>query len=336
MRWRWILLAVAMALLFGAPPLVAYRLLHSEQGLQFVLGQLGRIPNVRIEATGASGTLAGPLAVERLVVEHAAVRIEARGLRLDAVIRPLLNGELRFEELSAASVDVVLKDREKPPPREPGFLPEFLQIEARDANLSNLSLTLVNGERLEAASARAALDMTRWRIRLRELVIDDPAGRLEGNVALRATEPLGLRVVASGHWRLPDERVYRFAGVLRGNLDRLGTTVALAEPANLSFIGNALALTEEPRIVGTLRFTEFDGSPWIEAGRFPQASGSIALDARRAAFGLDGTLTSPVLEAGPLRVQGAGEWLDSTLRIDSLRAWLPRLAASASVTGTVR
>ena len=48
MRWRWIVLAVAMALLFGAPPLVAYRLLHSEQGLQFVLGQLGRIPNVRI------------------------------------------------------------------------------------------------------------------------------------------------------------------------------------------------------------------------------------------------------------------------------------------------
>jgi translocation and assembly module TamB len=336
MRWRWIVLAVAMALLFGAPPLIAYRLLHSEQGLQFVLGQLGRIPNVRIEATGASGTLAGPLAVERLVVEHAAVRIEARGLRLDVVIRPLLNGELRLEELSAASVDVALKDREKPPPREPGFLPEFLQIEARDARLSNLSLTLVNGERFEAASARAAVDMTRWRIRLRELVIEDPAGRLEGNVALRATEPLGLRVVASGHWRLPDDHVYRFAGALRGNLDRLGTTVALAEPANLSFSGNALALTEEPRIVGTLRFTDFDGSPWIEPGRFPQASGSIALDARRAAFGLDGTLTSAVLEAGPLRVQGAGEWLDSTLRIDSLRAWLPRLAASASVTGTVR
>ena len=336
MRWRWIILAVAMALLFGAPPLVAYRLLHSEQGLQFVLGQLGRIPSVRIEATGASGTLAGPLAVERLVVEHAAVRIEARGLRLDVVIRPLLNGELRFEELSASSVEVVLKNREKPPPREPGFLPDFLQIDARDARLANLSLTLVNGERFEAASARAAVDMTRWRIRLRELVIEDPAGRLEGNVALRATEPLGLRVVASGHWRLPDERVYRFAGVLRGNLDRLGTTVTLAEPANLSFSGTALALTEEPRIVGTLRFTEFDGSPWIEAGRFPQASGSIALDARRAAFGLDGTLTSAVLETGPLRVQGAGKWLDSTLQIDSLRAWLPRLAASASVTGSVR
>ena len=336
MRWRLIALAAALVLLFGAPPLVAYRLLHSEQGLQFVLGQLGRIPNVRIEATGASGTLAGPLAVERLVVEHAAVRIEARGLRLDPVVRPLLNGELRFEELSAASVDVVLKDRGKPPPREPGFLPKFLQIEARDANLSNLSLTLVNGERLEVASARAALDMSRWRIRLRELVIEDPAGRLEGNIALRATESLGLRVAANGHWRLPDERVYRFAGVLRGNLDRLGATVALSEPANLSFIGNALALTGEPRIVGTLRLTDFDGSPWIEAGRFPQASGSIALDARRAAFGVDGTLTSPALEAGPLRVQGAGQWLDSTLRIDSLRAWLPRLAAAASMTGTVR
>ena len=336
MRWRLVVLAAALVLLFGTPPLVAYRLLHSEQGLHFLLGQLGRIPNVRIEATGASGTLAGPLAIDRLVVEHAAVRIEARGLRLDVRIRPLLNGEIHFEELSSTGVDVALKDREKPPPREPGFLPKFLQIDARDANLADVSLTLANGERLAVASVRAALDMTRWRIRLRNLVIEDPAGRLEGDVALRATEPLGLRVAANGHWRLPDEHVYRFAGVLRGNLDRLGATVALSEPANLSFIGNALALTDAPRLVGTLRLTDFDGSPWIEAGRFAQASGSIALDARRDAFGLDGTLTSPVLEAGPLRVQGAGEWIASTLRIDSLRAWLPRLAATASLTGTVR
>ena len=336
MRWRWIAVAAALALLIGAPLLIAHRLLQSEQGLQFLLAQLGRIPNVRIEATGATGTLAGPLAVERLVIEHAAVYVEARGVRMHASIRALFGGDLKFVALSADAVDVVLKDRETPPPREPGFLPQFLSIDAPDVRLSALSLTLVNGKRFEAASVRTALDMTRWRIRLRELVIADPAGRLEGNVALRATEPLGLRVVASGHWRLPDEHVYRFAGVLRGNLDRLGTTVTLAEPANLSFSGNALALTEEPRIVGTLRFTEFDGSPWIEDGRVPPVSGSIALDARRAAFGLDGTLTSAVLEAGPLRVQGAGEWLDSTLRIDSLRAWLPRLAASASVTGTVR
>ena len=336
MRWRWIAVAAALALLIGAPLLVAHRLLQSEQGLQFLLAQLGRIPNVRIEVTGATGTLAGPLAIERLVIEHAAARVEARGVRMHAVIRSLLGGNVEIVALSADAVDVVLKDREKPPPREPGFLPQFLSIDAPDVRLSALSLTLANGERLEAASARAAIDMTRWRIRARELVIEDAAGRIEGNVAVRATAPLGLRVAANGHWRLPDERVYRFAGVLRGNLGRLGTTLALSEPANLSFIGNALALTDEPRIVGTLRFTEFDGSPWIEAGRFPQASGSIALDARRAAFGVDGTVTSPALEAGPLRVQGAGEWLDSTLRIDSLRAWLPRLAASVDVTGTVR
>jgi translocation and assembly module TamB len=336
MRWRWIALAAALALLVGAPVLVAYRLLQSEQGLQLVLAQLGRIPNVRIEATGASGTLAGPLTIERLVIEHDAVHVEARGLRLHAVLRSLLAGNLKFVSLSAEAVDVVLKERAPPPPREPGFLPRFLAIEAPAMRLSALSLTLVNGERIEAASARAALDMTRWRIRLTDLVIEDPAGRLEGDLTLRAAQPLELRVAANGHWRLPDERVYRFAGVLGGNLDRLGTTLTLSEPANLSFIGNALALTEEPRVVGTLRFTDFDGSPWIEAGRFPQASGSIALDARRAAVGLDGTVTSPALEAGPLRVQGAGEWLDSTLRLDSLRAWLPRLAASASVAGTIR
>ena len=42
MRWRWIALAAVLALLVGAPVLVAYRLLQSEQGLQLVLQGLGR------------------------------------------------------------------------------------------------------------------------------------------------------------------------------------------------------------------------------------------------------------------------------------------------------
>jgi len=88
--------------------------------------------------------------------------------------------------LSAEGVDVVLKEREPPPPREPGFLPRFLSIEAPGMRLSALSLTLVNGQRLEAASARAALDMTRSRVRLTNLVVEDPAGHLEGDLTLRA------------------------------------------------------------------------------------------------------------------------------------------------------
>ena len=336
MRWRWIILIAALVLLVAVPVVAVYRVLNSQAGLELALAQFQRLQNIRIEATGASGTLAGPLRVERLVIEHEAVRIEAFDLRLQARMRGLLTGIVQLDQLEAARIEVVLKRREPQPPRAPHFLPRFLEVSAPDIRLGDIGLTLPDGQRVEVASLRTALAMTRWRIDLTDLVADDPAGHVEGYLRLRAWQPLGLRAALNGHWRLPDERTYRFAAAARGNLGRLGTTVTLAEPANLSFTGNLLSLDEEPRAVGTLRVTDFDGSPWIESGTLPIASGSIAVDARRDAFGLDGTIVSTALGEGPLRVQGAGRWGDSTLELASLKAWLPRTGATAKVAGSIR
>jgi translocation and assembly module TamB len=336
MRLRWIILIAALVLLVVVPVVAVYRVLNSEAGLELALAQFQRLQNIRIEATGASGTLAGPLRVERLVIEHDAVRIEAFDLRLQARMRGLLRGVVQIDQLEAARIEVVLKRREPRPPSEPHFLPRFLEVSAPDVRLGDIGLTLLDGQHVELASLQAALAMTRWRIDLTDLVADDPAGHVEGNLRLNAWQPLGLRVALNGHWRLPDERTYRFAAAARGNLGRLGTTVTLAEPANVSFIGNLLSLDEAPRAVGTVRVTDFDGSPWIEPGTWPIASGSIALDARRDAFGLDGTIVSTALGEGQLRVQGAGRWHDSTLELASLEAWLPRTGATASVAGSIR
>jgi len=335
-RWVWIALIIVLALAVGVPLVAIHRLLYTEEGLALAISQLWRVPNLRIEVEGARGMLAGPLSMDRVVIEHEAARIELRGLRADPTLRPLLHGLVRLEKSSVESVAVTLLEREPPPPTAPGFLPRFLQIEAPSLELGNVSVTLLNGERLAVERATAALDMSRWRIRLDELVLEDPAGRIEGSVVLRAMEPLGLRVAANGRWRLPDGRDYRFAAALRGNLDRLGTTVTLAEPANLSFVGNLVSLTEEPRAVGTLRVSDFDGSPWLEPGRYPKVSGSLALDAGREAFGIDATLVAPSVIEGAVRVQGAGRLRDDTVELDRVRAWRPASTLALEVSGTVK
>ncbi len=329
-------IAVILGLLVVALPFgAAYRVLHEESGLQWLLAQLGRLPGLRIEATGASGTLAGPLAIERLLVDHAAVRIEARGLRLDARLRPLLGGNVHLEQASVAGLEVVLKTREEQPPEQPHFLPRFLEIAAPDLRLGNVGLTLPGGKRIGVASIRAALEMSRGSIALHDLVVEDPAGRIDGSLRLLSALPLRLRTAANGHWRMPDGRTYRFATAARGKLDRLAATATLAEPANMSFVGTLLSLDEAPRVVGTLRATDFDGSPWMPAGLWPRASGSIALNASADAFGLDGTLSADALGDGPLRVQGSGRWHDRTLELGSLRLWLPRSTLSLEVAGTI-
>ena len=335
MSLRRVAVILGLLLLVGLPVGTAYRLLHHESGLQWVLTQLGRLPGVRIEATGASGTLAGPLEVERLVVDHEAVRIEARGLRLDARLRPLLVGNVHLEQASVAGLEVVLKMREERPPQQTHFLPHFLEVAAPDLRLGNVGLTLANGTRIDVASIRAALGMTRGSITLDDLVVEDPAGRIDGNLRLLSALPLRLRTMANGHWRMPDGRTYRLAAAARGKLDRLGTTVTLAEPVNASFVGTLLSLDETPRVVGTLRVTDFDGSPWLAAGLWPRTSGSIALDADADAFGLDGTLSADAFGDGPMRVQGSGRWRDQTLELGALRLWLPRSTLSLAVAGTI-
>lgn len=335
MRRRWIILLAVLLVLIGAPLLVAHRLLTTEAGLQWGLAQLARLPGVRVEAHGASGTLTGPLSVQRLVIDHEAVHVEAYGVRLDVHAGALLGGEVLLERAAVQRLDVTLKEREEQPPQPPGFLPRFLEVRAPGLELGNVTLTLANGQSIAIQSIRGALAMTRWRIDLTDLVAEGPAGRVEGLLVLRATEPLGLRVAANGHWRLPDERDYRFAVAARGNLDRLATTVTLAEPAELSFSGTALALTAAPRVVGTLRATDFDGTPWLPEGAWPRISGSVALDAGLDSFGIDGTLTADAFGDGPVRVQGNGRLDEQTLEIASLRAWLPRSTLSLSTAGSV-
>jgi translocation and assembly module TamB len=273
--------------------------------------------------------------VQRLVVDHEAARIEARDVTLDVQLGSLLAGDVYLEQSTVGRLEVELKKREPPPPEAPRFLPQFLEVVAPSLQVGDVGLTLADGQRFTVASARGALAMTRWRIDLTDVVVEDPLGRIEGTITLRATLPLGLRTALNGHWRLPDERTYRFAAAARGNLDRLATTVTLAEPANLSFDGNALALTGAPRLVGTLRATDFDGSPWLPQGAWPRMSGSVALDTGLATFGIDGTLTADALGDGPVRVQGNGRWLEPRLEIVSLRAWLPRSSLALQSAGTV-
>ena len=135
-------------------------------------------------------------------------------------------------------------------------------------------MTLTSGQRIDARSITGSLSLTRWRLDVDPVDVQGPAGRVTGNLALRAMQPLGLRTDLRGEWRLPgDEYEYRFRVVTRGNLDRLGTDLYLDAPAKLSFTGTLLDLTEQPRAEGTLRMTDFDGSPWVPAERFPQAHG---------------------------------------------------------------
>jgi translocation and assembly module TamB len=310
-------------------------LINTEAGLHFVLRRLETLSAMSITATGARGTISGPLAFDSLVIDHEAARIEARALRLTPELGSLLSRTISIARAEAGAIEITLRRREREPPSEPHFMPHLLRLVIGAVDLRRVALVLANGQRYAVASITGSLAMDHWALHAPIVAVKDPAGELTGEVRLRAARPMGLNGTLSGHWRLPDGHDYRFSSAVRGDLDRLGTELRLAQPARLVFSGNALDLTGTPRVLGTLRAIDFDGSPWVPAGRFPRVSGSVAINAGRNSIGIDATLTSGEFIDEPLRLQGGGKWQGRIIEIASLRAWLPRSTASLTTTGTI-
>ncbi len=337
MRRRSVVFLGVLLALAGSVALFLHWLLFTQQGLEFAIAQLGRLPTVKIEVHGARGSIAGPLTADSVTVDHEAAHVVARGLAVSPEPSGLVVGHFGLEGLTVSRLEVTLKERPPQPRKPPYFLPAGLHITAPDFRLGNIALTLKSGQRIEARSARGSLSVTRWRLDLDPVDVHGPDGRISGNLVLRASEPLGLRTDLRGEWRLPgDAFEYRFRVVTRGNLDRLGADVYLDAPAKLRFAGTLLDLTEQPRAKGTFRMTAFDGSPWVPAGRFPPLTGTITLAAGLASLGVDGTLTSPALPNQQLRVQGAGRWEERTISLANLQVWLPRMGLAVTSSGTIK
>ncbi len=335
MKRRQVVIAALLVLLLAVPAVLLHRLLYTQQGLDFLLSRLQGIEGLRIEVSGVEGTLAGPLSFGHVIVDHDAARIEADGVRGTPSVAGLLAGRFGLDHASIDRLEVTLKDRGPQPESEIHFLPARLSISANDVTVRKVGVRLKDGTRLEVASVRGDVRVTRWRIDVSPFAIEDEAGRLDGEVYLRGTSPLGLRGNVAGHWRLPDGQEYRFAAATYGKLDRMAIDTVLVSPAQVSFSGNLLDLHAEPRAVGTLRAIDFDGSPWLSPGQLPALSGSISVDAGASGIGVDGMLTSPVAGAEVIRVHGSARYAGDRLDLVSLRAWMPRTGASLTASGTI-
>jgi translocation and assembly module TamB len=331
---RWALLLVLLAVLGGAA-FGVHRLLYTTRGLEFALSLLQHIEAAKIEVSGARGTIASELHFNRVVVDHAAVRVVADDVEGRLDLPSLLGGRIAVEGARIGRAEVILKEREPVPESLTHFLPPGLSLTAPGVVVNRVGLVLKGGYRMHVETVRGDLRMTRWRIDVDPFVMDDPAGHIDGKVFLRATLPLGLRGEASGAWRLPDELTYQFAARVNGKLDRLGVDASITQPARLAFSGTALDLTGDARAVGTLRAIEFDGSPWVPPKQLPSLSGSLSVDVRRDGIGLSGTLTAPELGAEQMRVRGSGRYGDGVISIVALRAWMPRSELSLTTEGTI-
>ncbi|MDR2838138.1 MAG: hypothetical protein LBV49_06155, partial [Azonexus sp.] len=182
----------------------------SESGLQTALRLVSAFSGERLESVGASGRLAGPLAIEKLRWADGDLRIEIEQLRLDWSPAALWENRLQIDRVACAKLAIISQPSATPPTPPPSLLlPLAVAIDdlaiARIDYNALITLSEVSG-RLASDGRQHRLDA--WRAVSGDSVLQaaatvdgaaPPALTAQGEIASRlAGQPVALGFAVSG------------------------------------------------------------------------------------------------------------------------------------------
>ena len=171
----------------------------SETGLPYVLGQITRLTDGRLEVDGARGSLLSKLRVAELRWRGETTTVIARDVVVEWQPSALARGELRVNALGAQSVDLAVAPSEGAPAELPRSLGLPLTVVIDHAGVTTFDWTL--GERAGRVTGIAfgyRGDANAHRVTDVTLAFDE--GRVRGDASLAAAAPFALsgRVAFAG------------------------------------------------------------------------------------------------------------------------------------------
>jgi translocation and assembly module TamB len=292
-------LAAALALL----ALGAGWLLGSESGARTVLAMASGGP-LRFE--GVHGRLAGPLQLDRIVVEQPNQRIDVEGVEFDWRPAALLHGVLHASRLHAAKLTLSKKiEQQQEPLKLPDSIDLPLAVQLDDAVLDGGAIAWgpLDVIRIGATAFAFDYDHTRHRIRLKRFSArSDASGRtvggdLAGDATIATRKPYAVQAdFASSAHAAFDERRFASQAHLHagGSLAELVSDIDVAV-AGMRLQGSSILRPFSDRPLGntalslnTLDLSAFDSAlPHTAlAGKLAVAAdGSGSIDLRNDAAG---------------------------------------------------
>ena len=319
MRTRIILIVVALLLL--APVIGIGVLLYTELGVNLIAGQLGRLERFGVTIDGLSGTLAGPLRIERFELNHPRVHAIAHGIVIEPQLRGLLLQTIQTSSLTVRESQVEMRQVTLPPStRPPRFVPSFLRIDARGVELANVRYVHLNGTVVNAKTIRTRVTATSSRLHAQGFEVDadlfDATGELRLRAAASADLPMGVQGSANGQVHLTDTEL-TVETVVDGTLDRLDIKAKLLQPNVVNIDAVMTRPDNSWNIAGHVTSAQFLIDPWLKNP--PLSFRDIALDveANPNEIHAQGTLGVPELDEKDLTLDARGRYADRTLYLAS-------------------
>ena len=331
---RWVLVLVAVIVL--VPIGIVAALLYTETGLQLAQGQLARLERFGVHIEGISGTLAGPLYVERFELVNPHVHIVSHDIVIQPRLRELLIQTIGVRTATARDTVVeILRAPPEPPPTKPlRFLPSFLRINVDNAVFTSLRYVNIDGTAVEASEASGSATLTSRRIRVPKFAAKGTWFDLDGGVSLTAQRPLAMQLTTRARLKHRDI-AYVIDGSAGGTIDELGIKATALEPSRASADLTLTRPNNSWRIAGKVTSPEFSLAPWLE--RPPFSLRAIALDVAMDPQGIHaaGQVVVPELDAQPVSIDANGRYAQRTIHIHRADLALANAPLKARVAGTV-
>lgn len=331
----------SLVLLLAVPLSGLYYLGYTEGGLQLIAAALsGHVGPVNIQLRGVSGTLAGGLHVDQLVIDHRRAHIEIEDATARLAILPLAWQTIRAPEVHVRRLLVhALSVPDDGREHSPLFLPPLMRIDAERVDVQRFELIAANGVELDSSGVQATGAVYPDRIRIYSTSLDYAGIGLQASGELLATRPLGLNgtlhVSAQPTRQTPRQPPWtinaRFDGTLRG----ITLDAEFAEPFLAQFRGEVLDLTGAWHWHGYGQVRRLDITVWGAGSALGLISGGLALQGDRHGFQAHGGLDATGLNAGVIATDFAGAVSGRTLIVSSLRLHHSASGASALAQGSV-
>jgi translocation and assembly module TamB len=250
------LLIAAVLLLILAPFVLLGILLYTPGGLSLIGSQLWRLERSGVHISGLSGTVSGPLRIQRFELNHPRVHVVAQDIVIHTQLRGLLLQTLQASSVTVGDAAATLRDVEMPPStKPPRFLPQFLRVDAKQVDIAHARYQQPNGMVIEANGAQGRVTMTARTLRVREGRV--AGGRIDaqqvdatGELILRAGRPVGMEAKAKGQLRMTNGVVLTLDGHVKGDLDRLEMAAQLLQPQRATATAVMTRPDERWNIVG--------------------------------------------------------------------------------------
>lgn len=337
---RRLLLALAILIIvtaLAAPAVLVWAALFTSGGLQFVVRHIPqRLGPVRLVITGVGGTVSRGLTIERVEIEHELVHLTFTGIEARVALRPLVLQTVRVAHGKLQSARIEVKRRTTPStPGPPSFLPAWLIINAEDAQVSDVKLTVYNGFHLAADHIRGAAVIRHHSIRFFGIEGNLEDAHISALGTLRATDPLGMDVKAHIDWAPAGQPTWTLAGSARGDLDSLSIVGHLTSPLRADVTGQALDLTHHWHWVGDAAVQSFDLRAFGVSSPLGSITGHVAGSGDESGFSAHGPVNPTGLRAGVFDAQFTGSYATRVLSAQHIELRHVGSGARASGSGTI-